>query len=98
MRFRGKKAKRPHSKYSLCRASGLTNNLILQHKFFLLRVNQFNEVAKTPIEEWMKYLKDGAIKEGTTVVTTMGVMDVSCLCHKGNRCKDARCFRPRSGV
>ncbi|MBO4850162.1 MAG: Rpn family recombination-promoting nuclease/putative transposase [Prevotella sp.] len=36
-------------------------------EFFLLRVNQFNEVAKTPIEEWMEYLKDGVIKEDTTV-------------------------------
>ena len=24
-------------------------------EFFILRVNQFNEVAKTPIEEWMAY-------------------------------------------
>ena len=35
-------------------------------EFFLLRVNQFNEVAKTPIEEWMDYLKDGVIREDTT--------------------------------
>ena len=35
-------------------------------EFFLLRVNQFNEVAKTPIEEWMNYLKDGVIQEDTT--------------------------------
>ena len=34
-------------------------------EFFLLRVNQFNEVAKTPIEEWMDYLKDGSIKDNT---------------------------------
>ena len=26
-------------------------------EYYLLRVNQFNEVAKTPIEEWMAYLK-----------------------------------------
>ena len=35
-------------------------------EFFLLRVNQFNEVAKTPIEEWMDYLKDGVIRDNTT--------------------------------
>lgn len=35
-------------------------------EYFLLRVNQFNDVAKTPIEEWMAYLKDGSIKENTT--------------------------------
>ena len=34
-------------------------------EYFLLRVNQFNEVAKTPIEEWMRYLKDGIIKDDT---------------------------------
>ena len=36
-------------------------------EYFLLRVNQFNEVAKTPIEEWMEYFKNGVIKEDTTV-------------------------------
>jgi hypothetical protein len=35
-------------------------------EYFLLRVNQFNEVAKTPIEEWFAYLKDGVIKPDTT--------------------------------
>lgn len=35
-------------------------------EFFLLRVNQFNEVAKTPIEEWMAYLKDGIIRDDTS--------------------------------
>lgn len=35
-------------------------------EYFLLIVDRFNEVAKTPIEEWMDYLKDGAIREDTT--------------------------------
>ena len=35
-------------------------------EYFLLMVNRFNEVARTPIEEWMAYLKDGAIREDTT--------------------------------
>ena len=35
-------------------------------EFFLLIVERFNEVAKTHIEEWMAYLKDGAIREDTT--------------------------------
>ena len=35
-------------------------------EYFLLRINQFNEVAKTPIEEWMAYLKDGVISENTS--------------------------------
>ncbi len=34
-------------------------------EYFLLRVNQFNEVAKTPIEEWMAYLKSGIINPET---------------------------------
>ena len=34
-------------------------------EYFLLRVNQFNDVAKTPIEEWMAYLKSGVIKDDT---------------------------------
>ena len=34
-------------------------------EFFLLIVEKFNEVAKTPIDEWMQYLKDGIINEDT---------------------------------
>ena len=33
--------------------------------YYLVRVNNFNEVAKSPIEEWMQYLKEGIIKPGT---------------------------------
>ena len=36
-------------------------------EYYLIRVNQFNELAKTPIEEWMEYIKDGVIKDDTTV-------------------------------
>ena len=35
-------------------------------EYYLIRVNQFNEVAKTPIEEWLDFLKNGKIKENTT--------------------------------
>ena len=35
-------------------------------EYFLLLVSHFNEVAKTPIEEWMEYLKDAVIREDTT--------------------------------
>jgi len=35
-------------------------------EYFLLLVSHFDEVAKTPIEEWMEYLKDGAIRDDTT--------------------------------
>jgi hypothetical protein len=36
-------------------------------EYYLIRVNQFNEYARTPIEEWMEYIKDGVIKDDTTV-------------------------------
>ena len=36
-------------------------------EYFLLRVNQFNEVAKTPIEEWFDYFKRGYIRKDTKV-------------------------------
>ena len=36
-------------------------------EYYLIRVNQFNELAKTPIEEWMGYIKDGVIKDDTKV-------------------------------
>jgi hypothetical protein len=34
-------------------------------EYFLLRVNQFDEVARTPFGEWMRYLKDGIIMNDT---------------------------------
>ena len=34
-------------------------------EYFLIRVNKFNEVAKTPIEEWMDFLKNNHIKDDT---------------------------------
>ena len=34
-------------------------------EYFLIRVNEFNKVATTPLEEWMDYLKNGHIKDDT---------------------------------
>lgn len=34
-------------------------------EYYLIRVNEFNSVAKTPLEEWIKYLKTGEIKSDT---------------------------------
>lgn len=34
-------------------------------EYFLIRVNEFNKVAVTPLEEWIQYLKTGIIEEGT---------------------------------
>ena len=35
-------------------------------EYILVRVNEFNKVAVTPIEEWVAYLKSGVIKADTT--------------------------------
>lgn len=35
-------------------------------EYYLIRVNEFNKVAVTPLEEWIDYLKSGVIREGTT--------------------------------
>ena len=34
-------------------------------EYFIIRINNFNDVASTPIEEWIDYLKNGRIKEDT---------------------------------
>ena len=53
-------------KYILNNAKRLTPPKEVFPEIFLLIVNKFNEVAKTPIEEWMAYLKDGIISDDTT--------------------------------
>ena len=35
-------------------------------EYLLVRVNEFNQVAISPLEEWMDYLKNGIIKENTS--------------------------------
>ena len=35
-------------------------------EYVLIRVNEFDKVAVTSLEEWMKYLKDGTIRPDTT--------------------------------
>lgn len=37
-------------------------------EYYLIRVNEFNQVAKTPLEEWISYLKNGVIRPDTTPV------------------------------
>lgn len=34
-------------------------------EYFLIRVNEFNKVAVTPLEEWIEYLKTGCIRSDT---------------------------------
>ena len=35
-------------------------------EYFLIRVNEFNKVATTPLEEWLDYLRSGHLKDDTT--------------------------------
>lgn len=35
-------------------------------EYFLIRVNEFNKVATTPLEEWLDYLRSGNIKDDTS--------------------------------
>lgn len=34
-------------------------------EYYLIRVNEFNKMATTPLEEWIEYLKSGNIKDDT---------------------------------
>lgn len=36
-------------------------------EYYIIRVNEFNKLATTPLEEWIAYLKTGQVKEDTTV-------------------------------
>ena len=36
-------------------------------EYYVIRVNEFDQLAVTPLEEWMQYLKDEYIKPDTTV-------------------------------
>ena len=36
-------------------------------EYFLIRVNEFNKAAVTPLEEWIEYLKTGCIRADTKV-------------------------------
>lgn len=35
-------------------------------EYYLIRVNEFDQIAKTPLEEWINYLKSGEIRPETT--------------------------------
>lgn len=35
-------------------------------EYYIIRVNEFDQVATTPLEEWLDYLKNGHIKDNTT--------------------------------
>ena len=42
------------------------DELLIFPEYYLIRVNEFNQVAKTPLEEWIQYLKTGVINPDTT--------------------------------
>ena len=35
-------------------------------EYFIIRVNEFNQVATTPLEEWLDYLKNGKVRSDTS--------------------------------
>ena len=35
-------------------------------EYFIIRINEFNDIATTPLEEWIDYLKNNRINENTT--------------------------------
>ena len=35
-------------------------------EYYIIRVNEFNQIATTPIEEWLDYLKNNRIKDDTS--------------------------------
>ena len=47
-------------------AIGMVSPTDIFPEYYIIRVNEFNKVATTPLEEWLDYLKDGNIRDNTT--------------------------------
>lgn len=47
-------------------AIGMVSSTDIFPEYYIIRVNEFNKVATTPLEEWLDYLKDGNIRDNTT--------------------------------
>ena len=47
-------------------AIGMVSSADIFPEYYIIRVNEFNKVATTPLEEWLDYLKDGNIRDNTT--------------------------------
>ena len=43
-------------------------------EYYLIRVNEFNKVASTPLEEWIEYLKTGLIKDDTQAPESVHIL------------------------
>ncbi len=57
-------------------------------EYYLIRVNEFNKVAVTPLEEWIEYLKEGTVKPDTTVPGLKEArerLDVMCMSEEERR-------------
>ena len=61
-----------HTKYQLVVTAREKNVIVPQNpseifpEYLLARMKEFNQVAISPLEEWMEYLKNGIIKENTS--------------------------------
>ena len=47
-------------------AIGMVSPTDIFPEYYIIRVNEFNKVATTPLEEWLDYLRSGHIKDDTT--------------------------------
>ncbi|MCQ2190646.1 MAG: Rpn family recombination-promoting nuclease/putative transposase [Paludibacteraceae bacterium] len=56
-------------------------------EYYLIRLNKFNDVAKTPIEEWMTFLKEGVIRKDTT---TPGLKEAEEKLRVGNMSEEEK--------
>ena len=50
-------------------------------EYILIRVNEFDKVAVTPLEEWMNYLKDRTIRPGTMLRIRRSSRKIKILLH-----------------
>ena len=61
-----------HTGDTLCLSTKQRNTFVRENagdifpEYYVLRVNEFNDKAKTPLDEWMRFLKSGIIDEKTT--------------------------------
>ena len=44
-------------------------------EYYVLRVNEFDDRAKTPLDEWVRFLKSGIIDENTIMIQSIFIMD-----------------------
>ena len=48
-------------------------------EYFLIRLNEFNQVATTPLEEWLDYLKNDPILKTETKVLALQVVEANAV-------------------